>query len=435
MNIFTPCVLFLSVSIFSLQATPAYSQLELSLDDAIRLAQENDPWLDGSRLRQQALEAQSLAAGTLPDPEVTLGVANLPTDSFNFAQEPMTQLVVGVSQVFPRGQSRELRRRQLAETGEQQHWLRADRRAKVAVTVSQLWLEHYRYSETIRLIEADRGLFEHLADVAESAYSSALNRTSQQDVIRAQVELTRLDDRLSRLAQRRDEFSARLGEWLPEPLPVYTDTVQAPPETDASGAWHRSDWSESEMILALLAHPGLKSLDKTIQAEGTGVDLAQQKYRPQWGLNASYGYRQDDPAGMDRANFFSLGLSFDMPLFTGNRQDQEVQAAIARQEASKTDKALALRAMRAGLESAMATLKRLEQRKALFETRLLTEIHDQAEAALNAYTNDSGDFAEVMRARIDELNARIEFLDIRVDRLNTLAQIDYFLLAAKDQQL
>jgi len=91
--------------------------------------------------------------------------------------------------------------------------------------------------------------------------------------------------------------------------------------------------------------------------------------------------------------------------------------------------------MRASLDSALSALDRLNQRRELYEGRLLNEVHDQAEATLNAYTNDNGDFAEVMRARIAELNTNIDFLNIRIDRLKTIAEINYFFpSAASDSQ-
>ena len=435
MNFFIRCALcatFVSV------AELTFAQPLLTMDHAVRLAQENDPWLDGSLLRQQATEAQSLAAGALPDPTVSIGFANVPIDSFDFGQEPMTQAVVGVGQTFPRGDTRKLRRQQLLEISVQQPLMRSDRRAKVAVTVSQLWLESYRYSETIRLIEQDRSLFDYLADVAESAYSNALGHTSQQDVIRAQVELTRLDDRLAALRQQNDVALAKLSEWLPSSEMTSLQISGELPELSIDSPQNgisRSALSESEITHALLAHPSLQVLDQTIQASSTGVALAKQKYKPQWGVNASYGYRDDDPTGADRADFFSIGGSFDVPLFTGNRQDQELRSAIASQEATKTDKALALRTMRASLDSALSALDRLNQRRELYEGRLLNEVHDQAEATLNAYTNDNGDFAEVMRARIAELNTNIDFLNIRIDRLKTIAEINYFFpSAASDSQ-
>ena len=147
--------------------------------------------------------------------------------------------------------------------------MRSDRRAKVAVTVSQLWLESYRYSETIRLIEQDRSLFDYLADVAESAYSNALGHTSQQDVIRAQVELTRLDDRLAALRQQNDVALAKLSEWLPSSEMTSLQISGELPELSIDSPQNgisRSALSESEITHALLAHPSLQVLDQTIQA-------------------------------------------------------------------------------------------------------------------------------------------------------------------------
>ena len=100
--------LMLSLSVFSAQAEKV-----VSLEQAITLAQKNDPWLHGSRLKQSAVENRSIASGTLPDPKVSLGIINLPTDTWAIDQEGMTQLKVGVSQMFPRGDSLEIKKDQL----------------------------------------------------------------------------------------------------------------------------------------------------------------------------------------------------------------------------------------------------------------------------------------------------------------------------------
>jgi outer membrane protein TolC len=174
-------------------------------------------------------------------------------------------------------------------------------------------------------------------------------------------------------------------------------------------------------------HPVMLALDSKIAAGAVEVKLAEQKYRPQWKVNASYGYREGGPmGGPDRPDFFSIGVGFDLPLFTSRRQDQEVQSAIAGTEALRTDKMLALRALLAGFETEHSRLQRLDQRRQLYQTRLLREMEAQAEASLSAYTNDDGDFAEVVRSRIAELNARIEALDIEIARLQTIARLNYF---------
>ncbi|MBT5005475.1 MAG: TolC family protein [Halieaceae bacterium] len=428
-----------------LMLLPLASHAGMSISDAIQLAQDNDPWLQGSVHREQALHAQSTAAGAMPDPMVNLGFANLPTDSFDFDQEAMTQFKVGVTQTLPRGETLGLKQRQLAVMGTQQPLQRQNRKARVAVSVSHLWLDAYQAKRTIDLIEDDRALFEQLVDVAESSYATAVGKTRQTDLVRAQLELTRIEDRLSVLHERLEMSLAKLGEWLmaaptaasggwhnlatenfviPEQLPEITLSRPALLNTN-----HKPDLRE--IASNLISHPAIVSLDLKIDASATGIKIAEQKYKPQWKLNASYGYRDDDPNGVARSDFFSVGFSFDVPLFTSNRQDQQVQSAAAMTEAIRTERALLLRTMVSSFETQRSRLLRLEDRRALYRTRLLKEIQDQADASLTAYTNEEGDFAEVVRSHIAELNARIDAFNIDVDRLKTIAQLNYFFAEAQ----
>jgi len=75
----------------------------------------------------------------------------------------------------------------------------------------------------------------------------------------------------------------------------------------------------------------------------------------------------------------------------------------------------------------LVQLQRLNDRRALYAGQLLPQMSEQAEAALAAYNNDGGDFAEAVRARIAELNAKIDFLTIRIDRLKMIAELNYLL--------
>ena len=408
------------------------AQAELTLEQAVSLALENDPWLDGSRYRERALAARSVAAASLPDPMVSFGFENLPANGFNSRQEPMTQFRVGVSQVFPRSETRELTSRQLSEEGAQQPLMRRDRLARVTVAVSRLWLESYRNRWARQLIEEDRALFEYLVDVAESSYASAVGEIRRQDLVRAQLELTRLEDRLTELRQQQEMNLAGLREWLPGTDISNIELSNSLPALtldQAFAAGQDPDRAE-RLTQLLLAHPRIRAIDQKIIATNTGIRLAEQKYKPQWSVNAGYGYREDDPLGVYRSDFVSFGVSFDLPMFTTNRQDKEVQAAQAVEAAARTEKTLALRSMLAGLEAALARLERLGQREILYEDRLLREISDQAEASLTAYTNEAGDFAEVVRARIAELNTNIDFLNIQIDRLQTIAELNYYLVSA-----
>jgi outer membrane protein TolC len=422
----------------------------LRLETAVRQAQQNDPWLIGNKHSQNSIEAMSVAAGTLPDPKMAVGLINLPTDTFDFDQEPMTQFKIGISQMFPRGDSRKIRREQLELVGSQFPYQRLDRKAKIVVTVSQLWLAAYNAQESIALIEKDRPLFEQLADIAEASYSAAYGKTRQQDIIRAQLELTRLDDRLTMLRQKQEMFMEKLSEWVSDYFrEEYGERSSSVPPPPWSSLELAKDLPDIKMLRESLylsnreaspqkffeyvsTHPSLLALEREIEASKIGIDLARQKYKPEWGINAGYGYRDEDLNGRDLPDFVSLGISFDLPVFTKNRQDKEVQSSVSQAEAVKTKKWTLVRKMIAGFEETKTRFKRLNERQMLYQKQLLPQMSEQAEASLTAYTNDDSDFAEVVRSRIAELNAQIDALGINVERQKAIVELNYYFMEDAD---
>jgi len=438
----------LSIGSLSAYATEtAQSQADiLTFEQAIKVARKNDPWLKGNRHQQDAIQSSSIAADTLPDPTVSIGLASLPTDGFAIDQEGMTQFKVGVSQVIPRGDSLKIRSQQLKIKSQGYPFQRQNREAQVTVTVGQLWLDAYRVQESVALIERDRSLFLQLADVAEASYSAALGRTRQADIVRAQLELTHLDERLDVLGQEKNKFEGKLSRWLTDYLSGLDEkTVLANlalhdmnlgkkiPQVELQHAElvYTQKWRRPEQLVSYFTqHPAVIALDKRIAATKTGIALAKQKYKPEWGVNAGYGYRADDPSGSSRADLMSVGVTFDVPLFTENKQDQEVKSAISKTESIKTQRLLLLRQLLSAYSSAKGRLLRLNDQQKLYRDKLLPQMYEQADASLTAYTNDDGDFAEVVRARIAVLNAEIKVLTIDVSQQKILLELNYLFIGA-----
>jgi hypothetical protein len=444
----------LYLSSYSLAQAPSaslQSAATLSLEDVVRSAQKNDPWLVGNQHAQASVEALSISSGTLPDPKVSVGLVNLATDSFDFDQEPMTNFRVGVSQVFPRGDSLDIKRKQLDISSRQYPYQRENRKGKVTVVASTLWLDAYKAQQSIELINNDRSLFEDLVDVAQARYASALGGVRQQDIIRSQLELIALDDRLTVFNQQREMLLQKLSEWGSDYFVsqysertgvdslLQSSTVQLSREMPNVGmlnpAIYQSTTPSTAQFLFehMSAHPAITAVERKIEASAAGIELAAQKYKPEWGLNAAYGYRQDDQFGYDRSDFLSVGLTLDLPLFTSNRQDKEYQSAVSQTAAVRSEKWQLARNMIASFEAAKVQLRRLNERQKLYQEQLLPQMRDQAEASLTAYTNDDGDFAEVVRARIAVLNASIDALSIDVDRQKKIIQMNYFFMANADQ--
>jgi len=400
----------------------------LTLEQAIRIAITEDPWLTASEHRQSASMAMSEGASYLPDPKFNLGMANFPTDTFNYRQEPMTQIQMGVSQMFPRGDSLALQSEIFLERSQMMPIQRELRRAQVRLAISQLWLDNLRATLSIQLIEQNRGLFEQLSELVGSSYSNTLGRTRQQDLVRAELELDQLDDRLVQLRQQQFASRAKLSEWIPS---LSTGALDLDPAlTKSLESFANRPLEEITRLIA--QHPSIRQVDQSIEIAATEVALAEQKYEPEWVFNASYGYRGDDLRGNPRADLFSLGVSVDIPIFSSKRQDAQVQAEIYERESIKTDRLVALRNLIASYQALSAEIEQLDARLALYNQRLLPGLDEGAEAATNAYTADDGNFTEVIQARISELNAKLTQLAIQTDRSKKIAELQYLLTGTSE---
>lgn len=411
-----------------LTAMSGWATPTLELSHVINAAIENDPWLRQSGQLQAALLDEAVAEGALPDPRVTISTANLPTDTFDTGQEAMTQATIGVTQRIPRGESRQLARAKQEQMASVQPFRRANRRAQVTETVTDLWLDVWRTQQSIWLIEKNRGLFEQLADVAEAGYTSATMGSRQQDVIRASLELTRLEDRLTALQLQLASSREALGEWIRPDQAQLAVSDHVPPELLKPLP---EAWAETRDD-ALIRHPAIRATDRLIDAQVIDVDLARQAYKPEWSVFAQYGYRDRAPTGQDRADLLTVGVGFDLPIFTGNRQDRRLNASAARLEAVRTERVLQARSLQAKARAALARIQRLDDRIALYQNTLLPQMEEQASAALTAYNNDDGDFAEAVRARIAELNARVELIQMVSERASNLASFRYLTADASD---
>jgi hypothetical protein len=124
-----------------------------------------------------------------------------------------------------------------------------------------------------------------------------------------------------------------------------------------------------------------------------------------------------------------------MPLFSTRRPDAQVTSNVSRAQAIRTDRLLKLRQLLAAHDSSMAALERLNQRLSLYRRQLLPQTALAAEAALNAYTQDAGDFAEVVRARIAELNTRLAEIEIVAEQQEQIAQLNYLLTQVRQEEM
>jgi len=394
----------------------------LSLSEAEQIALTRDPTVAASRVRSAALEEDAVADGQLPDPQLRTGLYNLPLDSFSVRQEASTQFRIGVQQAFPRGDTlryKQHRTRWQARAEASQASVAAQRLVR---DVRESYLEiHYQLAAE-QMVRESRSLFAGLVDITEFQYGTG--RVSQQDVLRAQLELSQLDDRMSRIHIAEETARANLSEWIDEAAwrPLAAVFPDLPPLPD-----------KSILETGLEQHPEIVVQSAQIAATKEAVNIAREQYKPGWGVGAEFRKRfGDDPNGSNRADMAAVMLTMDLPLFVEKRQDRRLAASQKQADAAHLDRANIHRRLRRTLAREYVNWQRLGEREELFRTQLIQEAQANAEASFSAYQSGTTEFTTLMRARITELDIRLQAHRVRVDRVKAQARLLYLVAGDKE---
>jgi len=387
--------------------------MPLTLQEAEALALHDEPGQNSFLSHAEALREESVAGGQLPDPTMRVGMANFPIQSGGFSTEGMTQAQLGVRQVFPGGDTRQLttdRYQSLAQ--EMAH--KADGRGRdVLMSVRVAWLDSFYWREAHFIAIDSRPFFDDLVTITRSLY--AVGRKNQQDVLRAELELSRLDDRIIDMSKQHSRARAALSEWVGSdsvrPVAVKLPNWSAAPPLDV-------------LRENLQVHPALMAADANVDASLTGVELAREKNKPDWALDLVYGYRSGFlPNGDPRSDMVTLSVTFDLPFFRSKRQDRTLGAALSQRRAAGQSREQILRRLASSLDAEHVRWRDLGRRLDLYERQILSISSDNAVAALGSYQSDAGDFADVMRAYLDDLNTRIDYIRLQVERAQSFAML------------
>lgn len=395
-----------------LQTTSASDALSLAEAERRSLARDAD--LVRLEAERQALLEASVAAAELPDPRVRMGAVNVPTDSFSLDAEDMTMVELGVSQMFPPGDTRELAAQRAQRGAEALEARIADRRRVVVRELRKAWIADAALRGAAELIEEQIAWFDPLVANAVVRYGNAQLR--QLDVLSATLEQAELRQRLLELKSERAAARAMLGRWLGEPPAPLTTALPAPREWPPLAA----------LQAALVAHPTRIDFERRIDALETSERLEQQKYRPDWELDFSYGLRSG--RGMDgepRSDMVTAMVSFSLPLFAGDRQDRSVAAARAETRSLRAMHDDHERELEAALVEALDVARAAREIEQLFDSSLISLSQQAAATAVAAYANDTAEFAELIETGTALLALKLRRIEAAAQRARADADVAY----------
>lgn len=400
-------------------STPDNTCEELSLGQALTASLANNPDLAAVQARYKALAAIPSQQETLPDPSLSLGVINFPADTLELDQVNMTQMQIGLSQKFPypgklslKGQAATLQAEAALERID-------EARLNLIRDIRKSWWNIFYLKKSLATIRANQELLRATVAAARTKYE--VGKGLQQDVLLAQLELTRLLDRdlavANTLVQQTAIITALLGRTPEQGCMIL---IQPDDHLDLP---HIMPLSALES-LALSKNPAILALRKNRAASKTRIALARRDYFPDFTVAAAYGFRQDTSSGLERSDLATIKVSMNLPLWTTSKLDQAVAQRTSESKAADYKVQDLQNRILAEIQAAFSRYRSTSEQSELYRTSLIPQAEQTAAAMLKGYQVNKVDFLNVVRAQLALYNYKITYWNYLSGAFKALAGLE-----------
>jgi outer membrane protein, heavy metal efflux system len=402
------------------------------LDRLVREALATHPEIRAARSRVEAASARTPRAGALPDPTLSGGLMSVPLPDFDLSSEGMTMFSVEIMQRFPpRGLRRELERAAEAEAEAALAEVEVTRWS-VTSRLQEAYFELLLVARAEEVHHLTHSTLEAFASAAATAYRQGL--APQRDILRAQTELSAIEEHLAELRERRGsalaEVNALLGRDSRAPVqPVVPERLRALLEADPGPGVLSAYLAHQELgggfptlaelqERALERRPELVMAEHRVTAAHHGAEAARLDRRPGFAVMAGYGLRNSRP------DLFSAGVSVDLPVFRSRKQDQALVEAERERDAFRADREALVREIRREVAQAHAGLIRARERVILLDEAVIPQARATVESAAAAYRSGEGDFTALMEVFAVLLRSEIDSAHLIADVGRNLTMLE-----------
>jgi outer membrane protein TolC len=281
-----------------------------TLSDYLRYASSNNAELKAQFEEWRAALEQIPQAKALPDPEMKYGKYVQQSDMH------MDQMI-NVMQTFPWLGKIEARTDAASANAKAARQRLEAAKLKLYWQVKKEFYEFLYLKEAIDIAEQNLELIKHFEEVALTKYITATG--THPDVIRAQIELAKLDEILVSLRELKKPQVAKLNAILNRPAEAALDWPQKPPVYKLSMGYAQLTQVLKEK------NPQLAELDWMIESARSEVKLAQKKFYPDIGVGAEW-TQFDKRGGNSGRDSVALMFQINIPLWRDSYKAAEEQA-------------------------------------------------------------------------------------------------------------
>ena len=368
-------------------APPAAPSWRERLREAITRALGENPELSGMEARIEAARHRTLQADALPDPDIEVGIRDIPVARPSLSRSDFTMEMVTARQMFPGLGKRATRKASVQAAADSAVASHAVHAVAVAAEVADSFFMLAELDRRLEILEQSRERLKRASASATERYK--VGKGAQADVLRANLETTALEDRLLGLKADRRATAARFNALqnlvADTPVPPVGPVDPAP-----SGRGIAEIVREAEE-----SSPALAAARASVRRAEEELKLARFERRPDWMAMTYYGRREkfEDLAG--------ASVSINLPFAHPRRLDERQAEREAELSSARADLESVRNQLRRDIEEAAAELERNVEQEKLYRTSILPQAETNFRAAQEAYAVGQIDFLTFERAALD----------------------------------
>ncbi|MBD3626526.1 TolC family protein [Cyclobacterium sp.] len=414
-------VLFVLVAILHFPTSIIQAQ---TLDEHLLTAAENNPEIQAYFSDYLAALERVPQAGTLPDPELSLGLFVRPMERFMGNQHADLQLM----QMFPWFGSLGIRKDEASKMARARYEAFRMVKNELLFQVKVAWYELSRLNEEIKISKAHLNIlekYERLALVRYQSSSTEMNRSNSssnqgmEDVLRIRMEMNELENTISLLKDTQEALVAEFNALLnrdPEETLAIPDKL-----SDEPLPMNRLELLDSIKTF----NPGLRMLEAEGAAYAVQKKMAELEGRPMMGAGINYmafSPRMENGMNMGGNNMVMPMFKITLPIYRKKFKSIE-KAAELNQQASLQRKENTVNQLSSQWRNALRDWDDANRRVGLYQQQ--TKLAQQTlDLLMTAYANDGKAFEDLLKVQQQLLDYQLKHIMAIVDKHNSVAQLE-----------
>ncbi len=402
------CRRCLAVVVSVLAVNTAIARCE-DLDTLVQQALERNPAILAARRAVDARRSLIAAARTLPDPTVSFETMGNPQLTL-MPGDPSSARVLRFSQEIPFPGKLGLQGQIASAEADAETWKYEQVRREV---VSELKMSYYDLLLAQKLtdvVEKSRTLLQQFAEISEARYK--VGQGAQQDILKSQVEVSRLLDRLATLRREKDTAQARINTLLYRPPD--TPIGPAPEMSKPQFAWTLDGLYDK----ALANNPDVRVGRKEIDRDELAVSLAKKSFYPDFEVEVSYFNRQDLP------EMYGLMFKAKLPLYVWRKQRPELESATATLLAQRRQYEDTLSTLYFRLKDPFLKLSTDANLLDLYGKAIVPQATLALESSISSYRVGAVDFLSLLSNQATVLEYEMKYYEVLADYCKTLVTLE-----------